>query len=211
MNYTRLRIKNMIHVYHPNRAVKGFACSFWFSGRYNCVFATLIKQSGWDDVNKNGTFKESLNDPMKKVSIKLSDFEVCAILDCIERNRSFTAFHDGEGSPKSISFVPWMTTPVEDDEGVRPPATQRGFSFSISINNKDDASNKNSFFIGLTLPEARLVREYLIFCLHTIFQKTVSQTISKNEVPEMPEMPEEPVIPEPTNNTVKAPESLVDL
>lgn len=154
----------MVHVYHPNKNVKGFACSFWYSKKHNHLFATLIKQSGWDENTQNGTFKGSLNDPTKKVSIKLSDFEAAAILDCIERNRPFTTFHDGEEFPKAISFVPWM-----NNSSGEAPATQRGYSFSISVNNKSDAANKNSFYIGLTFAEARYIREYIIYCLHASF------------------------------------------
>lgn len=159
-----------IHIYHPNKAVKGFACSFWFSERDNSLYATLIKQSGWDDKNQNGTFKASLNDPTKKVNIKLSPVEACGILDCIERNRTFSTFHDFEESPKAISLAPWMNNPIADDDGNRPPAVQKGFSFSVSVNNKSDPTNKNSFYIGLTFAEARYIREYILHCLHLTFE-----------------------------------------
>ena len=160
-----------IHLYHPTKSVKGFACSFWYSDRDGSLFATLIKQSGWDDKNQNGIFKGSLDDPNKKVNIKLSDVEACAILDCIERNRPFSTFHAFDEAPKAISFVPWMNQPIADDDGNRPAPTQQGFSFSISVTNPKDAANKNSFYIGLKYAEARLVREFLIYYLHNSFDK----------------------------------------
>jgi hypothetical protein len=164
----------MIHIYHPNKAVKGFACSFWFSHKHNSFFATLIKQSGWDDQNQNGTFKDSLKDPNKKVSIKLSEIEVCSILDCVERNRPFSTFHDAEESPKSISFTPWMAaagaSAIDDDTPAK--TQQRGFSFSIVVNPKDE-TKKNSFYIGLTFAEGRYIREFLIHYLHHQFDKNV--------------------------------------
>lgn len=152
----------MLHIYHPNKNVSGFACSFWFSDRDDTLFATLIKQSGWDEKTENGSFKASLEDPTKKVSIKLGYVEAAAILDCIERNRPFKTFHDNEQSPKNIAFTPWMQTGES--------ATQRGFSFSVSIPNKENANEKNSFYIGLTFAEARLIREFLVYIIHRHFQ-----------------------------------------
>ena len=150
----------MLHVYHPNKAVKGFACSFWYSEKDNAVFATILKQSGWDDKNGNGVFKDSKNDPTKKVNIKLSAFEVGSILDCIERNRPFSSFHDHDETPKSIGFNPWMNG-----------ETLKGYSFAVTVTNKKDTTSKNSFYIGLTFGEARTIREFLVYSLHKIFSK----------------------------------------
>lgn len=176
----------MIHIYHPNKAVRGFACSFWYSERDGSLFATLIKQSGWDEKTQNGTFKASLEDPTKKVNIKLSEIEACAILDCIERNRPFTTFHDFEAAPKSISFIPWMNQSVADDDGNRPAPTQKGFSFSVAITNKEDPTNKNSFYIGLSYPEARFVREFLIHVLHKTFKRERTKPAVEQPTAEVP-------------------------
>lgn len=161
----------MIHIYRPNKAVKGFACSFWYSDRDDSFYATIIKQSGWDDAKQVGSFKDSLDDPTKKVNIKLSDFEACAILDCIERNRPFSTFHQFDEAPKSIQFIPWVITPPADMDGNKQPPTQKGFSFTVTINDKADATKKNSFYIGLSYADARLVREFIIHCLHAGFKK----------------------------------------
>ena len=150
-----------LHYYHPNSRVTGFAASFWYSDRDDSVFATLIKQAGWDANTQNGTFKDSLNDPNKKVNIKLSFTEVAAILDCVERNRPFTTFHDSDEKPKSISFTPWMSkdaTPV-----------CKGYSFSVTVTDKQDSSFKNAFYIGFSFAEAREIREFLIFIMHDHF------------------------------------------
>jgi hypothetical protein len=154
----------MIQLYHPNKNNTGFACSFSQSDKDNTIFATLLKQSGWNSQLGVGTFKESKNDPKKNVNIKLESVEVAAILDCIDRGRAFTTMHDGEKQKKSIQFSPWMNKVAE---GEKP--TQRGYSFSITVTDKDDSTTKNSFYIGLTFPEARLVREFLIFALGKTF------------------------------------------
>lgn len=148
----------MVHVYHPNKSIKGFACSFWYSQRDDSIYARLVKQSGWDAKNDNGTFKESLNDPERNVTIKLSAIEAGAILDCIERSRPFSSFHQHEEKPKSIKFEPWMA----DDK-------QKGYSFSVSVSKTQDSTYKNSFYIGLTFAEGRIIREALIYFIHTQF------------------------------------------
>jgi len=148
----------MIAFYHPSKSGKGFASSFQYSKKDNTVYAQIIKQYGWDDESQTGTFKESMKDPNKKISIKLSPIEVSAIIDCIERNRTFKTFHDNSEFPKTINFSQWIMGDVS-----------KGFSFSVGISSKQDSEFKNSFYIGLTFPEARYLREYLVFCLNEIF------------------------------------------
>lgn len=191
----------MLHIYHPNKAVKGFACSFWRSSRDNSLFATLVKQAGWDSNTQTGTFKGSMEDPTKHVNVKLSEIEACAILDCIERNRPFTTFHQSDDAPKSITFVPWMSQPVGEDDGDKPPQVQQGFSFAISVKHPTDPTNKNSFYIGLTYPEARWIREFLIDYLHQGFHKR-----SRKDTPAQQES--QPIVNTPTPEQSK---SLVDL
>lgn len=168
----------MLHIYHPNKGITGFACSFWNSDRDDTVFATLVKQSGWDDASGNGTFKASFNDPNRHVNIKLSDTEVAAILDCIERNRPFSSFHDGDQSPKTIKFEPWMSKATADE-----PAVIKGYSFSISVGNKQDSTSKIAYYIGLTFPEARLIREYLLFALNRHFDNVANKAAVRNSEP----------------------------
>lgn len=168
-----------IHFYHPNKAIKGFAASFWYSERDNTVFATILKQSGWDDKTENGIFKGSVDNPEGKVNVKFSDCEVAGIIDCIERNRPFNGFHDSEETPKNIAFTPWLDKNNNN--------TQKGFSFSITVTDKQDSSYKNSFYIGLTFAEARLIREFLIHSLHTYFGRLKANTQpAKNSSPAIP-------------------------
>ena len=174
-----------IHIYHPNKAVKGFACSFWYSDRDNSLFATLVKQSGWDENNGkgNGTFKGSMSDPTKHINIKLSEIEACGILDCIDRNRPFSSYHDFGDSPKAISFIPYVSAAIKDVDGNETPATQKGYSFTVLCNPKD-TTNKNSFYIALNFAEARYVREYIMNYLQTIFKKVSKPTSITSPLPE---------------------------
>lgn len=153
----------MLHFYHPSKSGNGSACSFSDSLNNDCVYASILKQSGWDEKNSNGTFKASLEDKTMSVTIKLSDLEIAAILDCIERGRQFSTFHDGD-SAKQIQFIPWI--PKTTDPTIKPE--QKGFSFSITSSiNVEGVTNKYSFYIGLNFPEARLLREYLVNCLNS--------------------------------------------
>jgi hypothetical protein len=166
----------MIHVYHPNKASKGYAASFWQSEKDNTVFATIIRQSGWDAQRQVGIFKDNIENPEGKVNIKLNDFEVGAILDCIERGRPFTTFHDHDNTPKSINFTPWV-----DQSG-----NSRGYSFTITVTSKQDSAYKNAFFIGLTYAEARVIREFLIFALHKSFRRLAPAQIKPTPRPPVP-------------------------
>lgn len=170
-----------LHFYHPNKSSTGSACSFADSLNNDCVYASILKQSGWDEKSGNGTFKASLEDKTMSVTVKLSDLEIAAILDCIERGRPFSTYHDGD-SAKQIQFTPWFSK-IPVDEGKKPE--QRGFSFSVtSTIVAGENSAKHSFYIGLTFPEARLLREYLINSLNshvnTIRTKAASQYAAKN-------------------------------
>lgn len=150
-----------LHIYKPNKNNTGHACSFSQSDKDGTIFATLIKQSGWDTTNQIGTFKDSRNDPMKNVNIKLGQVEVAAILDCLDRSRAFSTMHDSDKSIKSIKFEPWMSKEEKP--------LQKGFSFSITTTDKQDSTSKNSLYIGLSFAEGRLVREFLMFALQKSF------------------------------------------
>jgi len=163
---------SQLAIYHPNKNNTGFACSFSQSEKDNTIYATLIKQSSWDHANQVGTFKDSKNDPSKNVNIKLGQTEVAAILDCLDRNRPFSTMHDGEKQIKSIQFSPWMN---KAPEGEKP--SQKGFSFSITVSDKDDSTSKNGLYIGLTFSEGRLVREFLINALHKSFEKEIKANV----------------------------------
>jgi hypothetical protein len=180
-----------IQFYKPNKSNKGFAASFQDSHQNDCVFVQIIKQSGWDDTKHIGSFATSRTDITANTTIKINDLEAAALLDVIERNRPFTAFHDSD-SPKSVSFVPWISkTPPE--EGQKPE--QRGFSFFITIGSKTDSDYKNAFYIGFSYAEARLIREFLINTLHSHFniarQEAQNSAMTKKALNVKPIVPQE--------------------
>lgn len=166
-------MSNNIQIYKPNKNNTGHACAFSQSPKDGTIFATLIKQSGWDATNNIGTFKDSKNDPTKNVNIKLGQTEVSAILDCLDKNRPFSTMHDGDKSIKSIQFVPWLNKPATPAE----KPVQKGYSFSITISDKQDSTSKVSLYIGLSFPEGRLIREFLIYALRNQFAPNVPVSV----------------------------------
>ena len=162
-----------ISFYRPNKSNKGYACSFWTSSKDGYLFATIIRQSGWNHETGNGTFKKSVNDPNQFVNVKLTATEAAAIIDCIERNRPLSTVHDTGELFKTITFTPWMTPVPAGEKSVSIP---KGFSFAVGVSAKGASeTSKNSFFIGLTLPEGRLLKEFLLHYIHDSFNQSFSK------------------------------------
>lgn len=175
----------MVNFFHPNKTNTGSACSFNQNVKTGDIYATLIKQASYDAEKRIGGFAESRGNPEKHINIKLGATEVAAILDCIDRFRAFSTVHDNDKDKtlKSINFGLWLTKPTDPKEQPQP----RGYSFSITCTSKEDSTQKNSFYIGLTFSEARLVREFLIYSLQRLFettQKNFEQAIAQqNQTP----------------------------
>jgi len=160
-------MQKILAFYKPNSKNSGHCASFSQSPKDGTIFASILKQSGWNDEKKIGSFLESRNDPLKNVNVKLSQTEAAAILDCLERNRPLSTVHDSDTSLKTIQFTPWMNKPLNPED----KATQKGFSFSISITNKQDSTSpKLAFYIGFSFSEGRLIRSYLDESLRRSFE-----------------------------------------
>ena len=161
----------MISYYKPNSRNTGHACSFWLSPKDNRFYGCLIKQDGWNAAKRTGSFAQNVENPQKKVVVKFSDTEIGGILDALETNREFTAYHDGATTQfsTSIKFGPYLRD-----------GTQVGYSFMVTKSSKEDATNKTSFVIGLNFPEGRLLRENLSFLLRKSFEAEILNFKSKN-------------------------------
>ena len=149
----------MLQFYKPNPSVKGHACSFWGSTTEKAIFSSFIKQDGWNTKSRTGSFTKNKKNPKGKAIIKLSIAEAAAIIDAIETNREFSAYHDSKNQITRISFKPYMK------EG-----KQAGFSYGVTKDSKEDSTNKVSFIIGLNFGEARALRIYLEMNLSKIFE-----------------------------------------
>ena len=139
----------MIPFYKPNPKVTGNACSFFLTAD-GSIMASMIKQDAWNSAKKTGSFSKNKGVPSKSVMTKLSRIEVAGIIDAIEKNREWTAYHQSQKQVVQMKFCPYLR------EG-----NQVGFSFSINKQDREDSTNKSSYIIGLYFPEGRLLKHDL--------------------------------------------------
>jgi len=158
----------MITFYKPNSKNTGTACSFTFNGKDASVWGSLIKQSSWNDAKKIGSFSENQNNPNKSVKVKFSLTEAAGIIDAIERNVEFSAYHTSEKQTTRIKFCPY----IKEDKQV-------GYSYSVNKEDKQNSENKQSYLIGFYFNEAILIREFLKFALTSIFHQQEIENIKK--------------------------------
>ena len=161
----------MISFYKPTPKVTGTAMSFYLNKRDNSFFSNLIKQDSWDDGRKIGSFQKNKKVEGKNVNIKFSQTEIAAIMDSIDRNIEITGYH---GSNQIVRFSFGSYTPkVKSSNGEWVEGSeQKGFSFRVTRESKEDSTNKQSYIIGLTFAEAKLLREHLAYLLNESFAIT---------------------------------------
>lgn len=158
----------MISFYKPNSKNTGTACSFTVNTKDASIWGSLIKQSSWNDAKKIGSFSENQNNPNKSVKVKFSLTEAAGILDAIERNTEFSAYHTSEKQTTRIKFCPY----IREDKQV-------GFSYSVNKEDKQNSENKQSYLIGFYFNEARLIREFISYALNSTFEAQRIETIKK--------------------------------
>jgi len=158
----------MIAFYKPNSKNTGTACSFSVNSKDESIWSSLIKQHSWNEVKKIGSFSENQNNPNKSVKIKFSLTEAAGILDSLERNTEFSAYHTSEKQSTQIKFSPYIR------EG-----TQVGYSYMISKTDKQNSENKQSYLIGFYFNEARLLKKFLSYALDSVFESQRIESIKK--------------------------------
>lgn len=158
----------MISFYKPNSKNSGTACSFSVNQKDGSIWSSLIKQSSWNENTKTGSFSDNKDNPQKSARIKYSTTEVAGILECLDKNVEFSAYHSSDKQVTKIKFGPYIK------EG-----KQLGFSYSVNKENKDNIENKQSYLIGFYQNEARLLKEFLQYSLHSIFEYQRVENIKK--------------------------------
>lgn len=158
----------MISFYKPNSKNSGTACSFSVNPKDESIWSSVIKQSSWNEKTKTGSFLENKDNPQKSARIKYSLTEAAGILEAIDKNVEFSAYHSSDKQVTKIKFAPY----IKDDKQV-------GFSYSIQKENKDNIENKQSYLIGFYFNEARLLKEFLQFSLNTVFETQRVEMIKK--------------------------------
>ena len=160
----------MVSFYKPTPKVTGTAMSFYLNKRDNSFFSNLIKQDSWDSSRKIGSFQKNKKVEGKNVNIKFSQTEIASIVDSIDRNVEISGYH-GSNQVVRFSFGPYTPKKKVGDEWVE-GSEQKGFSFRVTRESKEDSTNKQSYVIGLTFPEAKLLREHLVYLLSESFSIT---------------------------------------
>ena len=158
----------MISFYKPNSKNTGTACSFSVNSKDESVWSSLIKQSSWNESKKIGSFSENQNNPNKSVKIKFSLPEIAGLLDCLEKNSEFSAYHSSEKQSTQIKLSPY----VKDNKQV-------GFSYIVTKTDKQNSENKQSYLIGFYFNEAALLKYFLKYSLNSIFESNRIETIKK--------------------------------
>ncbi|NBP14252.1 hypothetical protein EBU95_07610, partial [bacterium] len=146
----------------------GTACSFSVNPKDESIWSSLIKQSSWNETKKIGSFSENQNNPNKSVKIKFSLTEAAGLLDALERQAEFSAYHNSEKQSTQIKLSPY----IKDNKQV-------GYSYIVNKTDKQNSENKQSYLIGFYFNEAKLLSEFLRYSLNTIFETQRIESIKK--------------------------------
>lgn len=158
----------MISFYKPNSKNTGTACSFSVNSKEGSIWSSLIKQSSWNEGAKTGSFSDNKDNPQKSAKVKFSTTEAAGLLEALDKNVEFSAYHSSDKQVTKIKFSPY----IRDDKQV-------GFSYSVNKESKENVENKQSFLLGFYFNEARLLREFLIHALQSVFKTQEVEAIKK--------------------------------
>jgi hypothetical protein len=132
------------------------------------IWSSLIKQASWNDSKKICSFSENQNNPNKSVKLKFSLTETAGLLDALERNSEFSAYHTSEKQSTQIKLAPYL----KDNK-------QLGFSYMVSKTDKQNSENKQSYLIGFYFNEARLLKQFLSYALDSVFESQRIEAIKR--------------------------------
>lgn len=158
----------MISFYKPNSKNTGTACSFSVNSKEGSVWSSLIKQSSWNEGTKTGSFSDNKDNPQKSARVKFSTTEVAGLLEALDKNIEFSAYHSSDKQVTKIRLSPY----IRDEKQV-------GFSYSVNKESKENIENKQSFLLGFYFNEARLLKEFLTHALQSIFKTQEIEVIKK--------------------------------
>jgi len=102
--------------YKPNSKNSGAAFQISI-GKTNELFFKLIKQSGWDDVKKRGSFKDNVNSPQKSMASKLNALEAASIINSINSKIEFKTYHKSKNQNLMISFGLMLDKATNQEKG----------------------------------------------------------------------------------------------
>lgn len=149
-------------VYKPNSKNTGCLFSFEIGNTREgsiALFVSAVQQSGWNDKNKTGSFKENAKNPQKSTTIKISVGEAGEFLSSFKTRVPFTAFHKNNEDTTIISLTPWDKERKIKSKDKETSYTTNAFGISIS---KNSASNfKIALEAGETEVLSLLLKEFI--------------------------------------------------
>jgi hypothetical protein len=87
----------------PTKSVTGSWVTFGLTNdqedeKKNGFYVNMLKQAGWNDQTKNGTFKDNVNNPEKHKRIKLSENDIAETLLVLQSNgaKKWSTVHAGK-------------------------------------------------------------------------------------------------------------------
>jgi len=164
-----------VQFYKPNAKVTGTACQFWV-GDDGAIMGSLIKQDGWNQNTRSGSFAKNMNNPAKRVILKFSQAEVGEMIRAIDTNTTAQTngndgfYHRSQNQITKIFFGPYLRG-----------EQQVGYSYSVQKEDKEDSTNKTNFLIGFTFAEGIVPKEALLCALRESF---VQAAPTKNYKPQ---------------------------
>lgn len=141
-----------IQYYKPNKKNTGHACSLWVN-EDGTVQASMLKQSGWNEKTRNGTFSANKDNPMARVISKLSHIECASIISAVRRKTEFSAYHRSPNQILKISFKSLF-----DKENAK---KHIGYSFTINKEDSEDSTKNASFYVMFDHGEGEMLAIYL--------------------------------------------------
>lgn len=138
-----------LQFFKPTKTNSGAASSWRFFSKDGSFLVQIIKQTGWNDEYKTGSFKDG-----EKMSIKLSLTEAGSIINSIRSKSEFSTVHKTKDRTLSLKFSPYI-----DKES----KTYKGFGLSAS------AGENKYFRIGFTPADLCLLEQFIGFGMNHCF------------------------------------------
>ena len=147
-----------LNFYKPNKSNTGTAVSFNVAPPKDAnekglnLYVSFVKQAGWNDETRKGSFSENAKNPEKTAALKLNETEAASIIRAVRTGSKFSTVHAYQGSNTSIMFGPYQKKNGDN-----------ALSFSIK-------KGEQSFLIGFELGEGELIAQYMENYLRKVFE-----------------------------------------
>ncbi len=152
-----------LQFYRANKNNTGVAVSFNFGPNREKtsidLYASGIKQSGWNAQTNSGSFKGNAQDANKIINMKFSEFEVGGLIYALENKDSFGAYHKSDAGVTTASVRLYVPEKIKTAQGFVDNTKKTATGMSITL--KKDGENAPSFPLTVSFGEATALAIYL--------------------------------------------------